>query len=130
MMLKYARVLVVEDDVLLARCIADLLEDAGAIVIGPATSVGSALRLLADESIDMASLDIDLGHETSIAIADRLDRSRIPFIYLSGRCMHGLPAPHRSRPFVSKVDLSTKLLPCCRHVLANRRSERHSVGLG
>jgi DNA-binding response OmpR family regulator len=79
------RVLVVEDEYLLAEDLRRSLEQEGAIVLGPAPSVPAAEQLLAAEStIDFAILDINLAGTSAFPIADRLARSRIPFAFVSG----------------------------------------------
>lgn len=77
------RILVVEDNYLLAETLSDLLEDIGCVLVGPAPRVAAALRLCEDQ-IDGALLDINLGKETCFAVADRLVERGIPFMFLSG----------------------------------------------
>ena len=79
-----ARVLVVEDEALLAMDLADTLDTAGFEVVGPVGDVDDALALIETDSIDFAILDINLGPRTSEAIAQRLKTSGTPFIALSG----------------------------------------------
>ncbi len=79
------RVLVVEDEALLALEIAQVLEEANFHVLGPVRSVAPALTLLEDSSCDAAVLDINLGGaETSEPIALKLLSKGTPFVALSG----------------------------------------------
>ncbi|HMN41567.1 MAG TPA: response regulator [Phycisphaerales bacterium] len=78
------RVLVVEDSFMVAIAIAAALEDLGARVVGPASTVRSAMGLLDQGPCDGAVLDINLGEETSEGIARRLDQDGVPFIFVSG----------------------------------------------
>jgi PAS domain S-box-containing protein len=78
------RILIVEDEVLVAVEIAHVLTGAGFEIVGPARSVAAALELLKQHSCDAAVLDINLGSETSEAIALNLTASGTPFVTLSG----------------------------------------------
>jgi CheY-like chemotaxis protein len=79
------KILVVEDEPLVALLVTGILEDAGCIVVGPAYDVRSALTLFAREIPDAAVLDINLGgNETSAPVADALEGAGIPFIYATG----------------------------------------------
>jgi DNA-binding response OmpR family regulator len=78
------RVLVVEDEFMIALDISQQLADAGFEVLGPAKSVTKALGFVAEEGCDVAVLDVKLGDETSEPIAQKLQASGKPFIILSG----------------------------------------------
>lgn len=79
------KILVVEDEPLVALMVADMLRDAGCIVVGPAYDVATALTFFEAEQPDAAVLDINLGrNETSAAVADALDNAGVPFIYATG----------------------------------------------
>jgi PAS domain S-box-containing protein len=78
------RVLVVEDEALVAMEIAHALTEAGFDVAGPARNVPAALELLKRQGCDAAVLDINLGRETSEAIAIELTACETPFVTLSG----------------------------------------------
>ena len=79
-----ARVLVVEDDPLIALDIAAILGGCGHEVVGPAGSVAEALRLLASERIDAAVVDADLRGEPAKPVADRLTALGVPFLDATG----------------------------------------------
>lgn len=79
------RILLAEDETILSLLIEDLLVEAGATVIGPAPSVGTALDLLRDEpAVDGAVLDYNLGGEMIEPVADALTAQRIPFVIVTG----------------------------------------------
>ncbi|WP_076070248.1 response regulator [Sphingomonas montana] len=94
------RILVVEDDFLLGLDLATMLEHAGAEVVGPVISVQEALDAL-DPLPDIATLDVQLGEETSFPIADTLAQRGIPFVFATGAATL-IPAMHRSRPLCQK----------------------------
>jgi len=96
-------VLVVEDDALLAYTLAGNLRDAGYRVIGPASNLAGAKRLLADNKIDVACLDVRLGEtETSVPLAHSLAALGIPFVFLTAYPIAYLPIDMRDRPKLDK----------------------------
>lgn len=78
------RILVVEDEFMIALDISQKLADAGFEVLGPTKSVTKALEFVAEPGCDLAVLDVKLGVETSEPIAQRLHALGKPFIILSG----------------------------------------------
>jgi DNA-binding response OmpR family regulator len=78
-----ARVLVVEDESLLAETLCDLMQDAGCEPVGPAATVAAALSLIDQGSIDVAVLDIQLLSEMSFPVAYALRRRGIPVLFLT-----------------------------------------------
>lgn len=75
------RVLVVEDEMLLALDLEEGLNDAGCVVVGPAGSLRSALRLSESEEIDAAILDVNLAGERVFPVARLLASRDIPYIF-------------------------------------------------
>ena len=96
------RVLLVEDEPLIAMDFEDALIAMGLMVLGPAGSVADALDLLQDPDIDGAFLDVNLRGERATAVADALSARNIPFVFTSGYGRGGLPEAHRGRPFLTK----------------------------
>ena len=94
------RVLVVEDEAILAAMVVDVLEDVCANVVGPAGSVAMAARLAARAEIDLALLDLNLRGETVYPVADVLARRGVPFAFASG---YARPLPEwRHVPLLAK----------------------------
>ncbi|TNF19851.1 MAG: response regulator [Rhodobacteraceae bacterium] len=85
MQLEHQQILVVEDDFLIAMDLAETLREAGAEVVGPAATVAQALELLSGQPITAAVLDVTLGKDVSLAVAQRLAGAGIPFVYHSGQ---------------------------------------------
>ncbi len=96
------RILVVDDEPLLALDIAQEITLAGFSVLGPATSVTKALELVCNEGCDAAVLDVNLRNETSEKIAVNLRESKIPFLFLSGLSRDEVLPWMYETPFVSK----------------------------
>ena len=97
------RLLVVEDEYLIATDLALSLEDQGATVVGPVGSIADALALIATEStLDGAILDINLGHERAWDIAEELRRRGVPFIFATGYDAWITPEAFRDVPRCEK----------------------------
>ena len=86
------RVLVVEDEAIVAIDIADQLTEAGFLVVGPASSVAKALKLIEEQGCDVAVLDVNLRDETAEPIARELRSRRTPFLFLSAVSRDHLPS--------------------------------------
>jgi DNA-binding response OmpR family regulator len=79
------RVLIVEDETLVALLIEDFLDELGLAHVGPFRTVDAAIEAIKAEPIDLALLDINLGNgETSYPIAEVLERIGVPFVFVSG----------------------------------------------
>ena len=95
------RVLIVEDEVLTALDLQVLLEDLGHEVVGPFATVAEA-RTNVSPAPDFAFLDIDVRDGKSFGLAAELDRSRVPFVFVSGSSRSELPDGLRHARFVAK----------------------------
>ena len=86
--LRDRRILVVEDEAILAMMLEDELLGAGARVIGPAATVADALGLIeaaaGDGGLDAAVLDLNLQGETAVPVADLLAARGVPFLFATG----------------------------------------------
>lgn len=89
------RILVVEDEYFIAAELKRTLEKEGAVVVGPVGNLAAGLEL-ADQPIDAALLDVNLGEAMSYPIADRLHDSGIPYMFLTGYDDWSLPADYRN----------------------------------
>jgi CheY-like chemotaxis protein len=78
------RILVVEDDFVIARSVADMLGDHGASVVGPVGRLPRALALIDQEPIDAAVLDINLAGIMVFPLASELNRRNVPFLFATG----------------------------------------------
>jgi two-component SAPR family response regulator len=85
--LQGVRVLLLEDDPLIRLDLEVSLSELGASVMA-ASSVASALKLLAVPELDFAVLDFELGAETSEQVAAAAKDLNIPFVFLSGYSKH------------------------------------------
>src|SRR5450755_1510642 len=116
------RVLLVEDDVLVALDIAQQIADAGFEVVGPATSVAKAVALIAERGCDVAVLDVNLGHETAEPIAERLRARGTPFVVLTGYSIEQLPSGFHGAPVLSKPIFPAVLLAALQQCFSAARA--------
>lgn len=87
------RVLLVEDDYMIADVLCQELEGAGAEILGPVPDVQAALELLAaGGAIDAAVLDVNLGGEMVWPVADALLARGVPFVFATGYDRAAIPA--------------------------------------
>ncbi len=97
------RLLVVEDDYLMASELVYALEELGAAVAGPAGSVAEALALVeGDGRLDGAVLDVNLGGERVFPVADALMARGVPFVFATGYDSWVVPAAYAGVPRCEK----------------------------
>ena len=100
--LEGVRVLVVEDEFLVAVLIEEMLQSAGCVVSGPVSRVADALNAVDCDTYDVAVLDVNLAGERIDRVADALSRRNVPFLFVTGYSVGSLPADFAERPRVCK----------------------------
>jgi DNA-binding response OmpR family regulator len=96
------RILIVEDEQMIADRFADEINAEGAEVIGPVASVNAALDVIGSTGLDAATLDIKLMGEKAFPVADALTARNIPFVFLTGYGANDVPARHANVNRVEK----------------------------
>lgn|SRR5215813_6042242 len=96
------RVLVVEDEAIIAWDMADSLVACGAEVMGPVGSVDEACALLDAAIPDAAVLDINLGNENVYPLIEHLKLRRVPFLFASGYGPATVPTEYAEHAFLTK----------------------------
>jgi two-component SAPR family response regulator len=96
------RILVVEDEMLIAMEIEDVLESMRCEVVGPTAKLAVALQLASDEALDAAILDVTISGGKVFAVAEKLLERQIPFVLASGYGDWALPENMRDRPRLTK----------------------------
>ena len=97
------RILVVEDEMMIAMLVEDMLGELGCTVVGPAHALPAALELASGATeIDAALLDINLGGQPVFAIADALRARGVPMIFSTGYGESGLRDVDRGMPVLQK----------------------------
>ena len=96
------RIVVVEDDYLLATDICQELRKRGATILGPAPTPFYAEQLILSKRIDAAILDVRLHGATVFEIADRLRSQGVPIIFATAVEREDLPGRFRDAPYLGK----------------------------
>jgi CheY-like chemotaxis protein len=96
------RVLIVEDESLVAMLLETILEDMGCVPVGPAATVDEGLQLAADGPIDAAPLDVNVAGRQVFPVADMLKSRGVPFVFSTGYGESGLPDEWRGHPTLQK----------------------------
>jgi CheY-like chemotaxis protein len=97
------RVLVVEDELMIAMLVEDMLADLGCSVVGPAHELASALELArGDLGIDAALLDVNLAGQSVFPVADALRAKGVPSIFSTGYGEAGLRDVDQGAPVLQK----------------------------
>ncbi|HWA92534.1 MAG TPA: HWE histidine kinase domain-containing protein [Rhizomicrobium sp.] len=106
------RALVVEDNMIIALDAETTLEDLGATRVDVAPNVSAALREIDKGPVDFAILDVNLGHESSFPIADRLTALGVPIVFATGYGKNiEFPERFAGVPVVSKPYNADSLMP-------------------
>ena len=103
------RILIVEDEMLVAIHIEDMLLDLGHEVTAIAGRLAAALTLAADADLDAAILDVNLAGEQSFPVADILAGRDIPFLFATGYGLQGVEDRFHSRTVLQKPFRSEEL---------------------
>ena len=112
------RILIVEDEMLVAMNIEDMLLDLGHEVAGLAGRLEPALALAREAEIDVAMLDVNLAGEQSFPVADALIERGVPFLFATGYGLKGIPERYRDRPVLQKPFRGQDLAQVLRETLA------------
>jgi two-component system, response regulator PdtaR len=96
------RVLLVEDEFMIAEFIAGLLTAHGMVVAGQVGTVAAALEAIETVAFDCALLDVNLNKESIAPVADRLAARGARYVFLTGYARHRLPEGHGQVPCIAK----------------------------
>ncbi len=97
------RILLVEDEAMVAMLIEDILEDLGCAPAASVSSAAEAMRLATTQDFDLALLDVNLGGgETSFPVAEVLRAKGTPVAFLTGYGRGGLRADFQDLPVLGK----------------------------
>lgn len=102
MMLAGLRVMVVEDEALLAMWLEDVLEEMGCEVVATASRLEDAMDKAQALAMDVALLDVNLAGQLSYPVAKILRARSIPFVFASGYGAAGLPNELQDVPMLPK----------------------------
>jgi CheY-like chemotaxis protein len=104
------RILVVEDEMMVAMTIEDMLLGLGHEVTGIASRLEPALALAEDAEFDVAMLDVNLAGAASFPVADVLKRRGIPFLFATGYGVQGIAEDYGAAPVLQKPFRAVELM--------------------
>ena len=104
-----ARVLIVEDEIVVALFLEDILAEFGYEVAGVASRLEEGLARAEAPDFAMAILDVHLNGRDVFPLADRLAERRLPFVFATGYGARGIPERHAGRPVLQKPFLPADL---------------------
>lgn len=96
------RVLVVEDEMMVAMLMEDMLADLGCIVVGPISRLDEAMEGVSELELDCAVLDVNLGDQSVFPLADLLRERGIPYAFATGYGDAGLRPVDKGAPVLQK----------------------------
>ncbi len=113
------RVLVVEDESLVAMLLETILEDMGAAPVGPASTVEEGVAAATGEpDLDAALLDVNVAGKPVFPVAEALSARGVPFVFSTGYGEGGLPDEWRGRPVLQKPFTEQAVRDALQSVLA------------
>jgi CheY-like chemotaxis protein len=124
--LQGTRILVIEDEFLIATVIEDILRQAGAEEVVIAVTMQEARAALAERTLDIAMIDMQLdeGAESGLSLGKLALARNIPFIFLTGYARVVLPDGFNAVPVLTKPYIPRTLIEALGEVLTrSRRSE-------
>lgn len=116
------RILLAEDEMLVAMLLEDILVEQGHVLVGPLAHLDQALHAARHEALDLAILDVNLNGEEIYPVAEVLLERGIPFAFSTGYGVHGLQERWQKQPTLQK--------PYHRDELYRMVSELALVGAG
>ena len=120
-----ARVLIVEDEIVVALFLEDLLAEFGYEVAGIASHLDDAMARPAD--YDVAVLDVHLNGRNVFDFADRLAACGTPFVFATGYGVRGIPDRHCARPVLQKPFRPDELKQALAEVMPEESGRQRGV---
>lgn len=115
------RVFVVEDEMLVAWLIEDMLAELGCTAVGPAARVDEALEMIDTAAIDLAIVDVNLNGQRSFPVVDVLAERGVPFAFSTGYRPDSLPVRYRGFPVLRKPFARSKLAETLATLLTSKK---------
>ncbi len=127
--LRGKRILLVEDEPLIAMEVEAVLVSAGCEIIGPAATIEKAKHLIAEASVDAALVDANLGGHQVDEVAAALTQKGIPFAFATGYGRSALPLPFRDADILAKPFHPDHVVAMVQRLLARGRNNTRVVPL-
>jgi len=117
------RVLIVEDEAMIAGLIESILSGAGWSVVGPVATLERAVETIERERLDAALLDVRINGHDAYAVADVLMRRGIPFVFISGFTRKQMPPGYRDCAHIAKPFTPQAILARLEEVVGRGRRQ-------
>lgn len=117
------RILIVEDEPLIAFGIEQDLEDAGFVIVGVSETIDEALAAIDAQEFDAVSLDGNLFGKSAGPIADRLVERNIPYVVVTGYSSGQVGPWINNAPRINKPYDTTELVQTIKDLLKNNKTE-------
>ena len=116
------RILIVEDEPIIALNYASILQDAGYQVVGPVSTINEGIAIVEREPVDGAVLDIDINGVPVDPIIMALRRKRLPYIFVSA--LRGMEGPYNDALFLDKPCTAAELIRAVHALLVQAQARR------
>ena len=111
------KILIVEDEYLIADDLDGLLQEAGASVVGPARTLPQAMQMAGDGArFDAALLDVDIDGVAVFSLVDELQARGVPILFLSACDRANLPQEYRDTPLCEKPASGAQILDALKSI--------------
>lgn len=121
----HPRILLVEDNFIIAEGLRVIVENAGMEVMGPALSLPQALELIEElPSLEAAIVDLNLNGEASLPVLDVLMARAVPVLLMTGYDISVLPMPYRTLANCEKPVCPVEIIEQVRALIATGRHAR------
>ena len=97
-----SRILIVDDEPMIAMLLADWVSELGHEAVGPTHNTHAALAMIANSTPDAAIVDVSLGEGSGYPVAECLAKRNIPFVFATGHAQQSLAACFASTPVLVK----------------------------
>ena len=114
------RVLLVEDEALIVLDCEAMLKELGVSQVRTVRTLAEGLHVLETEKIDVALLDVLLGHDTSMPLARKLREAGVPFAFLTGYMGQSMPSEFKDFPLLEKPFSMQGIAGLLRSLLGSR----------
>jgi len=115
--LKGLRVLVVEDEAMIAMLIEDMLTELGCTPVGPASNLPQAFAAIHGETFEAAILDVNLNGERTLPVAEELRSRKLPFLFATGYGAPGIEGGFKEQATLTKPFTQSDLETALRGIL-------------
>jgi DNA-binding NtrC family response regulator len=124
------RILLVEDELLVAMLLESILEEHNCTTVGPYADLSSALAAAQREAVDAAVLDINLAGQMVFPVAEALAERGVPFLLLSGYGAMALPPDRGHWPVCNKPFKTDELISLLTREITAAAERQHTKGRG